>query len=235
MLEQKEEAFKRAGEELPTKAKYDGFVAKFRADAKQEKFLDQFNSHSNKNSLIPMLIFMIIIKFGLFALLYLNFTEDAWELNKKIFELPSHYVGACRFLVGMILHIIIDSDYRISLQMMHYAMNHPWKFRRFGIVALSIALLQFILAFLSELVSVAIICTTETYIDAVANFVALAIINDFDNFFFNYLAAHDFNTLISGGQIEVGSFTLTLEDLLKIEVTSVYSPDIDENDPAPKT
>ena len=47
--------------------------------------------------------------------------------------------------------------------------------------------LQLMVSFLSEVISIQIILSTTTYIDAVKDFIALLIINDLDNFFFAYL------------------------------------------------
>ena len=75
-----------------------------------------------------------------------------------------------------------------------------------------------------------IILSVDTYIDAVKDFVALMVVNDFDNFFFNYLHKEDIYKLITQESVQVGSLTLSLADLLKIETTTSYRPDSNEFD-----
>lgn len=222
---------------MPTKAQYDDFVAKFKKEKPTEEekayqqFIEQFSS--SKNSLMPILIFCVILQFVLYWLLYTNFTEDEWELNEIILDLPKMYIGACRGMVGMVLHIIIDQDFKQSLQLMKYALNHHWKFRRAGYAAFCVAFIQLTVAIITEFISITIICTSETFIDCVGNYVALACINDFDNNFFTYLSDHDVATLITEKKMMVGDLKVKLKDIFKVEVTSTYRPDESENDLVP--
>ena len=117
---------------------------------------------------------------------------------------------------------------------MKYALNHQWKFRRAGYAAFCVALIQLLVAIITEFISITIICTSETYIDCVGNYVALACINDFDNNFFTYLSDHDVATLITEKKMIVGDLKVKLKDIFKIEVTSAYRPDESENDLVPE-
>ena len=134
-----------------------------------------------------MLFSLVIIQLGCFILLYLNFTEDYWKLNEAIYELPVKATVISRVFVTLILHMIIDKDFIQSLQLMKYALNHFWKFRAFGFAAFGVGLLQFSLALFAEYISFQIILSTGTYVDAVKDFIALMVVNDFDNFFFAHL------------------------------------------------
>ena len=67
--------------------------------------------------------------------------------------------------------------------MMKYSINHHWKFSRFK-VAFTVGCLQFILALFTQIVSIMIILSTETYIDIVKDFVALMVVNEIDNHLF---------------------------------------------------
>ena len=67
--------------------------------------------------------------------------------------------------------------------MMKYSVNHHWKFSQCK-VAFTIGCLQFILALFTQIVSIMIILSTETYIDIVKDFVALMVVNEIDNHLF---------------------------------------------------
>ena len=84
--------------------------------------------------------------------------------------------------------------------MMKYALNHPWKFRRWYI-AFTSGLIQFSMAILQEYISILVILSTTTYLDAVKDFVALTIINDFNGYFFAYSSKDPIHELITEGEI----------------------------------
>ena len=79
---------------------------------------------------------------------------------------------------------------------MKYALNHPWKFRRWYF-ALLIGLIQLSVAFAAEYMAIHIILSVDTYVDAVKDFVALMVVNEFDNYFFNYLNQDNIHKLIA--------------------------------------
>ena len=84
------------------------------------------------------------------------------------------------------------------------------------------------MAFMTEYVSIQVILSTSTYIDAVKDFIALIVVNELDNYLFNYQSKDIFHKMIVDGEIEVGSISLSLKDVLKVETTTSYKPDQDE-------
>ena len=87
------------------------------------------------------------------------------------------------------------------------------------------------MAIMTEYVSIQVILSTSTYIDAVKDFIALIVVNELDNYLFNYQRKDDFYKLIVNGEIEVGSISLSLDDVLKIDTTTSFNPDQDEKNP----
>ena len=133
----------------------------------------------------------------------------------------------------MVLHLIIDKEYRQGLKLMKYALNHPWKFRRWYVAFLA-GLIQFCMAMLQEYISILVILSTTTYIDAVKDFTALNVLNDFNSFFFEYSSQSPIYELLSNGELVLSSkVKIPLESLLKVETTTAFKPDGDENDPEP--
>ena len=89
--------------------------------------------------------------------------------------------------------------------------------------------LQLMVSFLCEVISIQIILSTTTYIDAVKDFIALLIINDLDNLFFANLQQEDLHVLISNGSFSFDSLSLALTNLLKIWTTSNQKHNRGEN------
>ena len=76
------------------------------------------------------------------------------------------------------------------------------------------------MASLVEVISIMVILSSNTYIDAVKDFVALEILNQFDDFLFNHLYKTTLQKFLNAGEIEIDGITLTLSKLAKIEVSS---------------
>ena len=57
------------------------------------------------------------------------------------------------------------------------------------------------MAIMTEYVSIQVILSTSTYIDAVKDFIALIVVNELDNYLFNYQRKDDFYKLIVNGEI----------------------------------
>ena len=171
----------------------------------------------------------MIMMVGTYVFLLLHYTEDYWKANEAIKELPTSLMVLCRTFLAIIMHILLDVDIKQGLNMMKFASNHTWKFRNWYL-AFSIGFVQLSLAIVAEYMAIHIILSVDTYIDAVKDFVALMVVNDFDNYFFSYLNKEDIYKLITQESLQVGSMTLSLNDLLRIEITTSYRPDANEFD-----
>ena len=115
---------------------------------------------------------------------------------------------------------------------MKYGLNHPWKFRAFSTTYL-VGLIQLIAAYFAEIISIAVLMSARSYIDAVKDFIALIVVNEFDDMLFGYLKDDNLHKLISTGELKVGSISLTLGDLFKIETTSAFKPETEYGDKLP--
>ena len=149
----------------------------------EDKFLSKFKAETS--DILAMFVFLVGTTIVLYAYLYINFTDPYWKLDEAISELPDGQLVIIRSILGMFMHFLIDTDLVQGLDMMKYALNHPWKFRRWY-MAFLIGLTQFGMAIMTEYVSIQVILSTSSYIDAVKDFIALIVVNDLDNFLFNY-------------------------------------------------
>ena len=83
----------------------------------------------------------------------------------------------------MILHITLTDEIKQGFGCMKYALSHPYKFRDWT-QAYWVGLTQLLVVIAVELVNLAILTTNHTIMDIIMNFLALVIIADFDDFFF---------------------------------------------------
>ena len=232
ILEVKEQELQQA-EELPTKSKFDEFTSRFELDGQGKSVEDNFllKFKDGTSDILAMLVFLVFTTIALYVYLYINFTDPFWKLDEAISNLPTGHIVICRSILAIFMHFLIDADLTQGLDMMKYALNHPWKFRRWYMACL-IGLTQFAMAFMTEYVSIQVILSTSTYIDAVKDFIALIVVNELDNYLFNYQHKDDFHKIIVDGEIEVGTISLSLKDILKVETTTSYRPDQDDRNNA---
>ena len=82
---------------------------------------------------------------------------------------------------------------------MKYAVNHPWKFDDNGgmFLAWLSGFLQASMILVVESVNYVALITNTTHIDVVMNFLALAVIADFDDFFYGALFDNEYKKVIT--------------------------------------
>lgn len=81
---------------------------------------------------------------------------------------------------------------------MKFAVNHPWKFENYRIAFLS-GFLQGIMILVVESVNYIALITNLSHLDIVMNFLALVVIADFDDFFYNALFDTEYKDIVTNG------------------------------------
>jgi hypothetical protein len=99
-----------------------------------------------------------------------------------------------RFICATILHLSLVDEVSAGLEMMKYASNHPYKFTHFEIAWFS-GFLQTVSCLGVELANIGVICGASDTISIVFNFIALAIIAEFDNYVFSSMKNESFKVL----------------------------------------
>lgn len=99
-----------------------------------------------------------------------------------------------RFICATILHLSCVDEVSAGLEMMKYSVNHPYKFEHFVIGWLS-GFLQTTSCLCVELANIGVICGANDTISIVFNFIALAIIAEFDNYVFGSMKNESFKEL----------------------------------------
>lgn len=100
-----------------------------------------------------------------------------------------------RFICGTILHLSLIDEVSTGLDNMKFCLNHPYMFTSY-IHAWTAGFLQCIVTIMVEVVNIEIILTSLNPVDIVYNFIALAIIAEFDDFVYSSLRSESMKKLI---------------------------------------
>lgn len=82
--------------------------------------------------------------------------------------------------------------------MMKYSINHRYKFKKY-FWAFLCGYFKSISGISVELVSIFVICAASNIIDVAMNFIALAVIADFDDIVYSSLKSESFSLLLDSG------------------------------------
>ena len=127
---------------------------------------------------------------------------------------------------------------------MKYAVNHPWKFDDNGgmFLAWLSGFLQASMILVVESVNYVALITNTTHIDVVMNFLALAVIADFDDFFYGALFDNEYKKVITDGDTygeflqqqtttsHLARFIIKGNRIERQEVEQIYSAQFEEYD-----
>ena len=100
-----------------------------------------------------------------------------------------------RFICASILHLSLIDEVDSGLSFMKYSLNHPYKFQYVGL-AWSVGFMQFASALGVEISNIGVLCCAFDPINLVFNFIALAIVAEFDNFVFESLKNESMKELV---------------------------------------
>jgi len=119
-----------------------------------------------------------------------------------------------RFICGVILHMQLQGELRAGMNTMKFSLNHPYRFSDYKIVFLT-GLLQASMIFIVEIVNFIVILSSFSITGVVTDFMALAVISEFDDAFFEALGDDKNKTVIE----EADKF----EPLFKITRTTSHA------------
>ena len=99
-------------------------------------------------------------------------------------EPPTIILTFTRMTVGMLLQIKMSTELKQGLDKMKFASNHPWKFENVTSAFFS-GFLQATAVFFVAILNYYIIMAATEVIEVVMNFLALLVISEIDDFFFD--------------------------------------------------
>jgi hypothetical protein len=99
-------------------------------------------------------------------------------------EIPTYDVLFTRFACSFALHMFMRPEWVSGLNNMKLVINHPYRFSN-QVEPFVIGLLQVVAAAMIEAANVLQLITNTEVIEVVMNFMALAILAEFDDFFFS--------------------------------------------------
>ena len=93
------------------------------------------------------------------------------------------------------MHVKLAPELKQGMTNMKYSVNHPWKFKYYRTAFLS-GFLQALMVVSVELINFLNLLLTNQILHIVMNFLALVIIADFDDFFFQVFLNKDLKAVI---------------------------------------
>ena len=123
---------------------------------------------------------------------------------------PSAGIVIARFACGTILHMMLQGELTNGLNSMKFTLNHYYRFDNPWVAYLA-GFLQSVSIFVIEIVNFLVILTSASYLEVVMNFMALAVISEFDDAFFESLGSDENKDIIENP---------AYEDLYKITRTT---------------
>ena len=100
-----------------------------------------------------------------------------------------------RFICTIILHLSLTDEVTDGLKMMKYAVNHPTRFNSFA-MAWICGFMQMTSSLGVELSNIGVILGANDTISIVFNFIAVAIIAEFDNYVFDSMKAETLKHIV---------------------------------------
>ena len=126
--------------------------------------------------------------------------------NPEFGEFPKdYYIVFARFVCGIALHKGVKNEIFSGMQNMKFVLNHDYRFDSVGYAFLA-GLMQVFCSMLIEVVNLLTILQRNTVIDIVMNFMALAVIIDFDDFFFSALGKNFIKKIITDQQEDESNY-----------------------------
>lgn len=102
-----------------------------------------------------------------------------------------------RFMCGIVLHMQLSSELQQGMLMMKYSVNHEWKFQDYK-VAFLCGFLQAFNTITVEMVNFVALLTNFTIIDVIMNFLALVVIAEFDEYFYDAVSDDNLTDICQG-------------------------------------
>ena len=122
-----------------------------------------------------------IFQISLFGLIF----DQARTIKWNTMILQGVDVTFARFVAGIMMHVAMVTELKQAMEKMKFVVNHEWLFRHPYIAFLSSFAQAWIVILVTALNYIVIIALSSTVLDIAKDFLALAVIAEFDNFFYN--------------------------------------------------
>ena len=156
-------------------------------------------SHEQRKTVFIPVSFLVAVELMLIWFLVIETVTDD-EIVESIKARPASIdIVITRFICGIFMHITLICEIKQGLDMMKFANNHHFLFRRWG-VAYIVGFTQLSLVVMVELINVVILVTNNTIMDTLMNFLALVIIADFDDYYISTVKDQFISKLLEDGK-----------------------------------
>ena len=149
-------------------------------------------------SLHILVTILFQLTFNALAILQMFFNPQFYCVLVLEASIPNLFT---RFICATILHLQIVEEVQGGITPMKYAANHPYKFVRYR-WAFTCGYFKAIAGILVEVASIGVICAADNTIEIGMNFIALAIVADFDDIVLQSMKSESYRLLMENQFIE---------------------------------
>lgn len=98
--------------------------------------------------------------------------------------MPKADIAFARFVAGIMMHVAMITEMKEGMSKMKYALNHFWRFTNYKTAFMAGLLQTITIVLISILNYYVIIAKSFDAIDIAKDFIALMVISEFDNIFY---------------------------------------------------
>lgn len=132
----------------------------------------------------------------------------------------SIWLVLARFICGIVLHMSLQDELFGGLNNMKFALNHHYRFTNYRFAYLS-GILQASMIITVEIVNFFAIMKSTTIADVVMNFMALAVVSEFDDAFYSALGDDPMKDMITEA---------AFDDLFTVKTTTSSEANFEHDD-----
>lgn len=171
--------------------------------AEEFERMDNNERFKVNGNLLSQVVLCWVVQLSLSGLLVYEMARLKNSDNELLlFTYPSSfYLVIARFSCGIILHMMLQGEVESGLDRMKFAINHYYRFENPWIAFLA-GFFQATSIIIIEVVNFIVILTAETIIEVVMNFMACAVIAEFDNAFYLALGQTEFKSILEDSSFE---------------------------------
>ena len=149
----------------------------------------KFRHQRNLLIFFKLLFIFVIQIFLLFALVWaidiVSYFNGTHSTDTSLSEDDFPYVNLItKFMAALILHVTMQPKVEEAIQRLIYLRSHPHKFQNINIVIL-ISYMKLTVEFATELICLMLTSTYPNSIEVVMNYIALAVISELDEVYYN--------------------------------------------------
>ena len=168
--------------------------------------------------------------------LFYSILQQNRDIRFETMEIPTLSVGFSRFIAGIMMHVAMNNELNEGMAKMKFAVNHQFRFSQFRLAFLAGLLQTIMIALVTLLNYYVILVGSLSVIEIAMDFLAMKVISEFDDFFYEEYPNDEIAKQILDQYIDSHNNKADSQDydsialLFQIKTTSSSTAQIDPDD-----